>query len=183
MVLFSGMLPSSAGFMIEKWRSWPLFTHSCTRIQCVGEGEDRMWWNPSRKGKFEVSFFYRILASKDSIPFPWKSIWRTKTPLRVAFFGWMATLGKTLTLDNVRKRGIAMINRCCMSEADEESIDHLFLHCRVTRTLWNAIFSRFGLFWVMPSSVKELYATWWVGGKSQSAVLWKMVPLCLMWCI
>jgi hypothetical protein len=30
---------------------------------------------------------------------------------------------------------------------------------------------------------RELYATWWVGGKSLSAVVWKMVPLYLMWCI
>jgi hypothetical protein len=62
------------------------------------EGEDRMWWIPSRKGKFEVSSFYRILASKDSIPFPWKSIWRTKAPSRVAFFAWTAALGKTLNI-------------------------------------------------------------------------------------
>jgi hypothetical protein len=30
---------------------------------------------------------------------------------------------------------------------------------------------------------REFYATWWVGGKSLSAVVWKMVPLYLMWCI
>ena len=75
-----------------------------------GEREDRIWWIPSHKGKFKVRSFYRILASKDSIPFPWKSIWRTKVPLRVAFFAWTATLGKTLTLDNVQKRGIVVIN-------------------------------------------------------------------------
>ena len=101
----------------------------------------------------------------------------------MAFFAWTAALGKTLTLDNVRKRGIVVINRCCMCESEGESIDHLFLHCGVACILWNAIFTRFGLCWVMPSSVKELYATWWAGGKSRSAVVWNMVPLCLMWCI
>ena len=104
-------------------------------------------------------------------------------PSRVAFFAWTAVLGKTLTLDNVRKRGIVVINRCCMCESEGESIDHLFLHCGVARILWNALFTRFGLCWVMPGSIKELYATWWAGGKSRSAVMWKMIPLCLMLCI
>jgi hypothetical protein len=30
---------------------------------------------------------------------------------------------------------------------------------------------------------KELFACWWSGGRSRSAVVWKMAPLCLMWCI
>jgi hypothetical protein len=49
--------------------------------------------------------------------------------------------------------------------------------------LWNAFFDRFGLCWVMPGSVKELLTSWWSSGRSRSAVVWKMVPLCIMWCI
>jgi hypothetical protein len=39
------------------------------------------------------------------------------------------------------------------------------------------------LCWVMPCSVKQLLACWWSSGRSRSAVVWKMVPLCIMWCI
>jgi hypothetical protein len=35
----------------------------------------------------------------------------------------------------------------------------------------------------MPSTVKDLYTSWWIGGRAKSAVVWKMVPLCIMWCI
>jgi hypothetical protein len=35
-----------------------------------GGGADKMWWVPKRKGKFEVSSYYAILTSKDSVPFP-----------------------------------------------------------------------------------------------------------------
>jgi hypothetical protein len=35
----------------------------------------------------------------------------------------------------------------------------------------------------MPGRVKDLYASWWIGGRSQSVVVWKMIPLCLMWCL
>jgi hypothetical protein len=69
-----------------------------------GEGGDKLWWIPLHKGKFEVRSFYFALAPVEPIPFPWKSIWRTKAPPRVAFFVWTAVLGKILTMDNLRKR-------------------------------------------------------------------------------
>jgi hypothetical protein len=75
------------------------------------------------------------------------------------------------------------VNRCWLCELDRESVDHLFLHCGAASALWNALFVRFGLCWVMPCLVKELLANWWSSGRSMSAVVWKMVPLCIMWCI
>jgi hypothetical protein len=35
----------------------------------------------------------------------------------------------------------------------------------------------------MPHRVVDLFACWWKGGRSQSAVVWKMVPCCLIWCL
>jgi hypothetical protein len=148
-----------------------------------GVGEDKLWWIPSRKGAFEVRSFYRVLSSHGPSSFPWKGIWRTKAPPRVAFFAWTATRGKILTIDNLRRRGMIVVNRCWLCESDGESVDHLLIHCRVTYALWNVIFSRLGLSWVMPSSVKELMACWCSGGRTRNAVVWKMIPLCLMWCI
>jgi hypothetical protein len=66
---------------------------------------------------------------------------------------------------------MVMVNRCWLCEADGESVDHLLLHCRVARALWNAFFNRFGLCWVMPCSVKQLLAYWWSSGRSRSAVV------------
>ena len=74
------------------------------------EGEDKLWWASSCKGKVDVRSFYKRIASEESSPFSWKSIWRTKAPSRVAFFAWMAAIGKILTLDNLRKRQILVIN-------------------------------------------------------------------------
>jgi len=64
-----------------------------------------------------------------------------------------------------------------------ESVDHLLLHCEVVCVLWNAIFSRFSLSWAMPRWVVDLFACWWTDGCSRSAVVWKMVPCCLLWCL
>jgi hypothetical protein len=98
----------------------------------------------------------------------------------VTFFAWTAARGKILTIDNLRQRGMIVINRCWLCESDGESVDHLLLHCRVANALWGAFFSRFGLCWVMLGLVRELFACWWTGGRLRSAVVRKMVSLCLM---
>lgn len=149
----------------------------------VHDGGDRLWWSLSHKGSFDVSSFYKGLSCKDAIFFPWKSIWRTKAPLKVAFFAWTAVLGKILTLDNLRKKRVIVIDRCCMCKMNGKTVDHLLLHCEVARALWYAILSRFNLSWVMPLRVIDLFACWWTGGRSRSAVVWKMVLCCLMWCL
>jgi hypothetical protein len=40
-------------------------------------------------------------------------------------------LGKILTIDNIRKRNLIVINRCCLCKADGETIDHLFFTVRL----------------------------------------------------
>jgi hypothetical protein len=101
----------------------------------------------------------------------------------VAFFAWSVALGKILTLDNLRKRHVIVIDRFCLCKMNGESVDHLFLHWEVARALWNAIFSRFNLSWVMLLRVVDLFACWWTGGRLRSAVVWKMVPPCIFWCL
>ena len=126
-----------------------------------GIGEDKLWWIPSSKGVFKVSLFYSVISYHGSSSFPWKGIWRTKAPPRVAFFAWTVARSKILTIDNLRRRGMIVVNRCWLCEVDGELVDHLLLHCGVANALWNIIFNRFGLCWVMPGSVKELFACWW----------------------
>jgi hypothetical protein len=128
-----------------------------------GHLEDKLWWIPSSKCFFEVSRFYQVLSTPGSISFPWKGIWRTKAPPRVAFFAWMVARSKIPTIENLQRRGMIVTNRCWLCESNGESMDHLLLHCRVANALWNVIFSRFGLCWVMPGSVRELFACRWTG--------------------
>jgi hypothetical protein len=59
-----------------------------------------------------------------------------------------------------------VVNRCCLCKLNGEFVDHVLLHCKVTSALWNAIFSYFGLSWVMPNRVVDLFAYWWLGGRS-----------------
>jgi hypothetical protein len=63
-----------------------------------------------------------------------------------------------------------------------KSVDYL-LYCDVASALWSALFTRFGLSWVMSRSVIELFAYWWTSRRPRSAVIWKTVPICLFWCL
>jgi hypothetical protein len=74
-------------------------------------------------------------------------------------------------MDNFRKWHVVVIDRCCMCKRNKESVDHIFLHCEVACALWNAFFSRFGLSWVMPNSVADLFACSWIGGKTRNVVV------------
>jgi hypothetical protein len=73
----------------------------------------------------------------------------------VVFFVWMAALEKILTLDNLRKRNVIVVDWCCMCKKSGESIDHL-LHCEIARELWRSIFQLFGVAWIVPRGVREL---------------------------
>ena len=110
-------------------------------------------------------------------------MWRTKSPPRTVFFVWSAAFGKILTLDNLRKRQVVVIDKCFMCKKDGELVDHLLLHCEVDHALWCNMFSRLGLSWVMPSSVLDLCVCWCSSGRTRSAVVWKMVPICIFWSI
>jgi uncharacterized membrane protein len=44
-------------------------------------------------------------------------------------------------------------------------------------------FSCFGLSWVMPNQVVDLFACCWMGGSTQSAIVWKVMVSCLLWCL
>jgi hypothetical protein len=63
-------------------------------------------------------------------------VWQTQAPSKSIFFAWSTALCKILTMDNLRKRHIIVVDRCCLSKRDGESVDHLLLHCDVTFVLW-----------------------------------------------
>jgi hypothetical protein len=92
-----------------------------------------------------VRSFYCSLVCNEGCRFPWKSVWRTKAPFRTAFFVWLAFQGKILTMDNLKKRHVIVVDRCYRCKGNGESMDHLLLHCDVAYVIWMAFFSRFGL--------------------------------------
>jgi hypothetical protein len=89
-----------------------------------------------------------VLSIPTSSSFPWKSIWKVKTPPRVTFFVRMVVLRKILTLDSLRKMNIIVVEWCFMWKKSGKLI--------VVRELWSLLFHLFGFNWVMLRRLREL---------------------------
>ena len=100
------------------------------------------------------------------------------------FFSWAASLGKILSTDNLWKRGIIELDWWCMCKRCGESMDHLLLHCPMAYKLWTMVFCLFGLQWVIPKSVINLFvACQGSFGRHRNIAFWKVVPHCIIRCL
>jgi hypothetical protein len=95
---------------------------------------------------------------------------KTQAPSRAAFYAWSATLEKILTLNNLRRRHVIVKDKCCMCKRNEKSVDHL-LHCDVASAFLSVFFNRFGMSWIIPRCVIDLYDCRWSFGRPRSVAL------------
>ncbi|RVW51122.1 putative ribonuclease H protein [Vitis vinifera] len=95
--------------------------------------EDSVSWKGGKNGKFKVKEAYSCLVNP-------------RTPFfRKNAFGWIVFLPKSLSL-----RG--------RLHGEEESINHVLIHCIVARALWELVLGLVGVKWVFPEFVKEAKA-------------------------
>ena len=148
------------------------------------EGEDMLLLKEVKKKKFSVKAMYKCFEGSLVFDFPYLSIWNSIVPPKIGIFTWEAVWGKVLTLDNLKRRGMAFANRCFMCEEGEETINHLLIHCRIAKMLWELLLSIGGFSWVFPSSVRYTLLAWQgvaVGNKRKK--IWTAAAMCLFWTI
>lgn len=92
--------------------------------------EDKMHWVLSKRVMFELKLFYCALYPNEQASFPWKSIWRSRAPLRRSLLGTLLH-GKSSQWKTSRKWQIIVINWCCMYKRDGKLIT-----CGVASTLY-----------------------------------------------
>lgn len=76
--------------------------------------------------------------------FTWKSVRCNKDPGMVAPFVCTALWDKILTCDNLMKKGITLVDWCCMHRCNGKNEDHFIVHCDVAQKLWSLLSSMFG---------------------------------------
>ena len=148
----------------------------------IPEGEDMLLLKEVKEKKFSVKAMYKCFEGSLVIDFPYLSIWNSVVPPKIGIFTWEAVWGKVLTLDNLKHRGMVFANRCFMCEEGEETINHLLIHCRIAKMLWDLLLSIGGFSWVFPSSVRYTLLAWEgvaVGKKRKK--IWQAAPMCLFW--
>lgn len=60
--------------------------------------------------------------------------------------------GRFLTNDILKKKGIILVDQCCMCRCDGEMVDHMLLHCEIAYAMSSYDFCVFGVQWVILSS-------------------------------
>ncbi|KAJ9701497.1 hypothetical protein PVL29_006726 [Vitis rotundifolia] len=146
--------------------------------------EDKVLWNASKKGIFSVKSLYNTLDPSDAASFPWSIIWSHFVPTKVGFFAWEASWGRVLTQDHLKRRGWFLANRCFLCCKEEETINHILIHCPKARVLWNLVFSMFGVHWVLPHTVRDTLLGWSASFMDKKrGMTWRAAPLCLFWTV
>lgn len=91
------------------------------------EGEDNRVWVASQDGLFSKSAGSNMIS-------PLFNLWKLKAPGVIAF-SWLALQTRILTMDNLRRQKIIMVNACPMCLVEEETVDHLLMSCRVVHVM------------------------------------------------
>ena len=82
-------------------------------------------------------------------------------------------MGKSFDFRLVLECRWSLVNRCFLRKEDEESIDHILLHCSLVRMLWKLLFDLFGIHWVQSTTIKEALFGWhdaFVGKKMEKGL-------------
>ena len=106
-----------------------------------GVGDDKIFWKPAKGKGLAICSCYQILIKSIDDSFPWKP----KVPSRVAYFVWTVALGNILTVDNIWKQKILILDCYCMCKRNGELVDHLLIHCPLASDLWSMILTLFGI--------------------------------------
>ena len=130
-------------------------------ISVVQVGEDRMIWPHDAKGDFTIKSFFRVLYKGPAVTdFPADVIWRSKAPTKACFLAWAITKGKVPTEDMLKRRNFNLASKCPMCGHEEETADHLFIHCTGVSGLWHLSCVLLGVDWVQPHTCREVLMAW-----------------------
>lgn len=111
-------------------------------------------------------------------------VWAGLAPPRVKAFYWLAVSGKISTVDNLRRRGIfsdAIANICHLRGKEVKSVNHLFLHCKFSSSLWCLFLKQSGVWLCFPKTLEGMEESWrhspFFG---YGLVLWRLSPFVIL---
>ena len=68
-------------------------------------------------------------------------IWKSKAPLKIKVFAWLAILKRIWTADRLQRHGLQHPVACVMCDQEQKSVDHLLISCVAAKDIWFAILS------------------------------------------
>ena len=147
----------------------------CLNVIFLNHKEDELIWKTNPSGIFSIVSAYANSFDAHYEPY-WAKAWVKGMTPKVNIFFWILLQNKILTLDNLKKRGFIIINRCVLYKNDGESVDHITLHFPFTKKLWDKVCSLLNVEWVFPYTIQLFFTSWTSSSKNALIVkLWDFI--------
>ncbi|KAK2659273.1 hypothetical protein Ddye_005806 [Dipteronia dyeriana] len=101
---------------------------------------DILAWIPKRDGIFSVASFRKCLEEDPMINVDdFKFLWQGVSPPKIEIFLWQLLKGRVMVRKVLQRFGLdsSLSIFCPLCDQDEESVDHISLHCRLSWKLWS----------------------------------------------
>lgn len=149
----------------------PYFTHT-----------NKLVWTANPSGSFSVKSPYNLLVASFHDCCSWKEVWNSQLIHKINFFWWMTLHGKVLTIDNLKRRGFMLANKCVMCSCAEESINHLFIHCTFASGVWYKVLQKFNLAWTFLEDLLQFINNRkYPSAHSLVTLFWRLIPPHVYW--
>ncbi|KAK3189923.1 hypothetical protein Dsin_029484 [Dipteronia sinensis] len=157
------------------------------RWEIRNQFQDVIAWSANTNGTFSVGCFRRALESleeaKVSVP---KFLWKGICPPNMEIFLWQLWRGKVMKREVLYRCGMDQLSclDCPFCNKEIETIDHLFLHCSWSNSLWIDCMAWWGVVGCINKSVKE-WLTGWVGlcPATKNERVWSSLFVAIVWTI
>ncbi|XP_019447203.1 PREDICTED: uncharacterized protein LOC109350421 [Lupinus angustifolius] len=135
-------------------------------VRLVQGNEDGWLWVHDKNGTYSVRNAYKVLQNevRNDNYLHYKRLWASKVPSKLKCFAWRLFVGGVPTRMNLARRGIIgslPSTLCAFCGELEESSDHLFFTCSLSYSVWQKLYSLFGIYSILPSSTGSNFLSHW----------------------
>jgi hypothetical protein len=139
----------------QRWRQWKLShqelgvpeniqlqqwqTQATNRKILHKEGDDILRWGYTPIGTFTIKEAYSLQGSQQEQRTNriWSKVWNPALWPKISTFLWLVVHNRTLTWDNLQKRGFIGPSCCVLCLQHEETKEHLFNGCQYSQQIWD----------------------------------------------
>jgi hypothetical protein len=89
-----------------------------------------------------------------------KELWNVSDPNNCHFFMWLILDGRCWTSEWLQRHGLQKRGPYALCSQGDETIDHLFMQCIVSREIWYKLLRRCGWHLLAPSDADQFIYLW-----------------------
>lgn len=122
----------------EEREAWTELKLDLNGVQLDINSGDRVVWSLNKSGVFSVKSLYRFLSFGGVIHTRNQKIWKSKIPLKVKIFLWLAFQDRLQTTSQLKVRKWKGVDKCILCGVSETT-DHILFTCVLANFVWTSI--------------------------------------------